>query len=174
MTLQLIFVLLFALNLLLLWAAILSKKALWYRFAAYFFMLVIPMLTVILEQPHFDLDYFWWRIAGYAAIALGAAAIIWARTEFKKQKVDWRAAEPAKLVTSGPYQFLRHPIYLGLIFILVGWWWIWAAAWSFYFGMLILLLIWIQGNLEEWLILQKKFGEAFTTYRKTTGMYWIK
>lgn len=65
-------------------------------------------------------------------------------------------------------------MYLGLIFVWVGWWWVWAAVYSFYFGMFILALAWIQGYLEEKLVLEKKFGDKYREYRRQTGMFWVK
>ena len=68
---QILFVALFALNLLLLWVAVLSGRFLFYRFVAYPLMLIVPLTTVFLDQPRFELDYFWWKVAGIVAILLG-------------------------------------------------------------------------------------------------------
>lgn len=81
---------------------------------------------------------------------------------------------PDKFITSGPYQFVRHPLYLGMIFACVGWWWVFSAIYSFYFGMIILALIWIEAYLEEKYSLVKIFGEKYIEYRRHTGMFWIK
>ncbi|MGB9612616.1 MAG: methyltransferase family protein [Candidatus Margulisiibacteriota bacterium] len=135
--------------------------------------ITIPLVTVFFDQPVFELDYFWWRVAGVVAIVLGAGILISSWIEFRKHNLKILGL-PDGLVTSGPYRFVRHPQYLGLIFIFVGWWWVWGRAYSFYFGMLILAMIWIQGYLEEKFILEKKFGEKFRKYRAQTGMFWIK
>ncbi|MDD5383143.1 MAG: isoprenylcysteine carboxylmethyltransferase family protein, partial [Candidatus Margulisbacteria bacterium] len=114
-----------------------------------------------------------WRVAGLIFIALGVAIASWAKLEF------FRAGMlpfdlPKRLVTSGPYRFVRHPQFLGYIFVIVGWWWVWAAVYSFYFGMFILALIWVQAYLEEKSIMSKTFGEEYRQYIKRTGMFWIK
>jgi len=167
---QILFVLLFAGNLLALWAVILMKKCGWYRFAGYWLLLVIPLLTVFFDQPRFELDYYWWKIAGAAAIVAGTALGLWA----KRENRSWVETRPQDLVIAGPYQYFRHPIYLGLIFIIVGWWWLWAAVYSFYFGMLILALIWINAYLEEKLILEQQFAGKYQEYKTQTGMFWVK
>lgn len=161
MGIQILFVLLFALNILL---VTLSERFQWYRLPGSSIFAYLPLLTVFFEQPRFELDHFWWRVAGVVTIALGIALVIWAK----------RAIGTVELATSGPYQFVRHPIYLGLIFVWVGWWWAWAAVYSFYFGMFILALAWIQGYLEEKLDLDKKFGDRYREYRSQTGMFWVK
>ena len=154
---QILLVVLFALNLLLL-----NRKFAWYRLPGTVILAILPVLSVFLPQPRFELDFFWWRIAGIAIMLLGILIAGWAILEFKKQNVN-------NLVTSGPYQFVRHPQYLGLIFVWAGWWWLWAAAYSFYFGMIILALTWLHAYFEE-----KQLGDQYREYRKNTGMFWIK
>lgn len=170
---QALFVVLFAVNLLLIWVSLLSGRAPWYRFPGALVFLVIPVLTVLFDQPHFELDYFWWRIAGGAAILAGAAIVLLAVVELRKLNLKVLDL-PGVMVATGPYQYVRHPVYLGLIFVFVGWWWVWAAVYSFYFGMFILAMIWIQGYLEEKLILEKQFGDKYRECRQNTGMFWIK
>jgi protein-S-isoprenylcysteine O-methyltransferase Ste14 len=174
MGIQILFVALFALNLALLWLTILSNKADWYRRAGYPLLVLIPLLTVFFDQPRFELDHFWWRVAGVLAILLGLALNWWAKRELAKLGVAWQGSDPERLVRTGPYQYLRHPIYLALVFIIVGWWWIAAAVYSFYFGMFMLGMIWIHGHLEDKFILEKKFKQDFVEYRGRTGMFWVK
>ena len=168
MLIQIIFVGLFALNLYLLW------KMAWYRLPGSFVFFCLPLVTPFFDQPRFALDYFWWRVAGFIAIALGAALLVWARRALGRIFTNI-GETPAVLVTSGPYGFVRHPGYLGLIFIFVGWWWLWAAVYAFYFGMFSLAVVWAQGWLEEKLVLEKKFGDQYRNYyQKETGMFWVK
>ena len=166
MLLQWIIVLLFALNLLSIWLTVIINKCAWYRPIGLIIMSVMPLLTVFFGQPRFDLDYFWWRIVGVAAILLGVAIAGWAKLTL------WKLSD--KLVTSGPYQYVRHPLYLGLVFFIVGWWWLWAAVYSFYIGMFILMLIWINAYWEEKMVMEKRFGDEYKQYKKHTGMFWIK
>jgi len=155
MQLQMLFVLLFAVNLLLIWR---------YRTLGGLIFNFLPLLTVFINQPHFALDFYWWRIAGGIAIVLGLAILVWTK----------RHCHPLELVKTGPYALVRHPWYLGLIFVWVGWWWVWAAIYSFYFGMFILALTWLQAYAEEKVIMEKKFGQEFLDYKHSTGMFWIK
>lgn len=172
MTIQFIFIALFAVNLLLIWLA--ANKALsWHRLPGTFIFVLLPLFTALFDQPRFELDYFWWRIAGMFAIIFGIGLVSW--TKFTLRKLIVRLGEPPReLCLSGPFQYVRHPLYLGLIFVFVGWWWAWAAVYAFYFGMLILVLVWIQGYLEEKVILEGKFGDRYREYRQKTGMFWVK
>ncbi len=169
MRIQMVFVALFVLNMVLIWSA----KLAWYRVPGFLIFLVTPFLMVFSRQPRFELDHFWWRVAGIAAMAIGLGIALWAGIEFKKASM--RVSDPPReMITTGPYHFVRHPQYVGLIFMWVGWWWVWSAVYAFYFGMLILILIWIEAYLEEKFILEKKFGEQYRKYRAETGMFWIK
>lgn len=173
MNLQLIIIAIFVLNVLVIWLSVFNKELEWYRIPGVIIFTALPFVTVFFEQPRFELDFFWWRVVGIAAIVAGALIAGKARLEFKNAEM-WPLDLPKTLITSGPYQYFRHPQYLGLIFIWIGWWWIWAAAYAFYFGMFILALAWIEAYLEEKFILEKTFGNQYHEYCQHAGMFWIK
>jgi protein-S-isoprenylcysteine O-methyltransferase Ste14 len=74
------------------------------------------------------------------------------------------------LVTTGPYRFVRHPIYLGFILLALGA----ALAFSSWPALCIVLagvvptFAW-RAHAEE-ALLSSTFGERFTTYRRRTKM----
>jgi methanethiol S-methyltransferase len=168
---QILIVLLFAINLLLLWLAYFQKPLQWYRYPGSVVLVALPLAGVFFGQPIFELDYFWWRIAGAVTILLGAGLIGWA---LRTAGLILPGGEPAELKTDGPFAIVRHPVYLGLVFIFVGWWWVWASVYSFYFGMFILAMIWVQAYWEEKIILIKAFGQKYLEYKQQTGMFWVK
>lgn len=61
------------------------------------------------------------RIGGAVLTALGIGFAVWARRHLGR---NWSGRPTMKvdheLVTSGPYQFVRHPIYTGILTALVG------------------------------------------------------
>ena len=96
-------------------------------------------------------------LIGLSGIIIGAIATI--------EKKGY--AEPDHLITSGIYSKLRNPMYLGIIFIHVGL--------PLFFGSMITLLsalIWIPMIIlwKHWeeKHLEKKFGEEYLIYKKTT------
>ena len=76
--------------------------------------------------------------------------------------------EGHKLITSGPYRFIRHPVYLGNIFIILGI----ALALKTRFGLIAILLFFIPAILyrvaAEEKLLYDEFGKEYLTYMEKT------
>jgi protein-S-isoprenylcysteine O-methyltransferase Ste14 len=101
----------------------------------------------------------------------GAALVLRSRTELGPA---WsfvpRADQGTDLVTTGPYRFVRHPIYLGLALLAVGQalaFGSWPALIIALFG-IIPTLAW-RAHAEEQ-ILSRTFGERYAVYRQRTKM----
>ncbi|MBU0573224.1 MAG: isoprenylcysteine carboxylmethyltransferase family protein [Candidatus Margulisbacteria bacterium] len=126
-----------------------------------------PWIMPFMEQPRFW-DIAIWQMWGAVAIAGGLVLAVWATLQLKKE------ASSGKLVMTGPYKHIRHPLYLGLVFVYVGLCWVMSAIYSFYFGLIVLAIIWLQAYLEEKIYLAPKFGDEFINYKKASGMFWFK
>jgi protein-S-isoprenylcysteine O-methyltransferase Ste14 len=64
------------------------------------------------------------RVATVGLGLLGAAIIGWAMLSFLEMRTTVNPMKPSSassLVTSGIYRHTRNPMYLGMLFILVGW-----------------------------------------------------
>ncbi len=104
-----------------------------------------------------------------ALTALGIAFAIWARFYLGQ---NWSSAVSIKvghqLIRTGPYAWVRHPIYSGLLLAMVGT----ALARGDPRGLLAILLLWlgfsIKRRLEEQFML-KTFGPAYEEYSRSTG-----
>lgn len=103
---------------------------------------------------------------GAAITACGLLFSIWARRHLG---TNWSQAVTLKtdheLITSGPYGWVRHPIYTGLLVGFLGT----AIARGELRGLvavlLVLTVLWLKLRLEEtWLSAQ--FGEAYTLYSR--------
>jgi len=61
------------------------------------------------------------NIAGLVICALGLSLAIWARLYLGRNwGMPMSLKESPELVTSGPYRFIRHPIYSGILLALLG------------------------------------------------------
>jgi protein-S-isoprenylcysteine O-methyltransferase Ste14 len=62
-----------------------------------------------------------YRILGCLPMGIGGWITLWTDQMFKQRGTTVKPHErPSTLVTNGPYAFSRHPMYLGMILILVG------------------------------------------------------
>lgn len=110
----------------------------------------------------------WWFRIGAAVTACGLLFSIWARHYLGQ---NWSREVTIKkdheLITGGPYRLVRHPIYTGLLFGLLGC----AIALGEWRGLLAVALVFIallrKLRLEEqWMRLQ--FGETYESYARRT------
>jgi protein-S-isoprenylcysteine O-methyltransferase Ste14 len=109
------------------------------------------------------------RAVGVALIWVGIGIALWARWHLGQY---WSGRitikEGHKLIRTGPYARLRHPIYTGLVLAATGtameidrWRGVAAVC-------VILLGFWIKARREE-ALLTKEFGAEFDEHRRVTG-----
>ena len=109
------------------------------------------------------------RATGVTLTALGTAFAVWARFSIGQ---NWSSAPSVKveheLVRSGPYAWVRHPIYSGLLLAAIGT----AMALRQTRGLLAIILLWLafwlKSRMEERFML-KTFGQEYENYSLSTG-----
>jgi protein-S-isoprenylcysteine O-methyltransferase Ste14 len=109
------------------------------------------------------------EILGIAVTVAGLGLAIWARGYLGG---NWSSTVTVKvgheLVRSGPYRWVRHPIYSGLILAMLGTalerreWRGWLAVALLYFGFA------LKSRIEE-RTMKGEFGAAYDEYRRRTG-----
>ncbi len=111
----------------------------------------------------------WLQGAGLAIFLLGLALAVWARIYLGR---NWgspmsRKADP-ELVTSGPYQAIRHPIYSGIILAMAGT----TVAVSLYWLIAVALLgaYFIYSAVMEERYLAGLFPGTYLDYKRSTKM----
>jgi len=80
--------------------------------------------------------------------------------------LEKRLSRTEPLVIEGPYRYVRHPLYFGVVVIIIGWWLI--LDYSFLLVSAILLLLWfsfVVARFEEE-ELRAMFGERYEEYAK--------
>jgi protein-S-isoprenylcysteine O-methyltransferase Ste14 len=102
-------------------------------------------------------------VLGSASIGIGLAAV---RTLGKEWSYEARLIEGHRLVTDGPYRFVRHPIYTAMLGKLV------ASNFAFgaWLGLLIAGGVFVVGTLirirAEEKLLREAFGAAYEDYAR--------
>jgi protein-S-isoprenylcysteine O-methyltransferase Ste14 len=106
---------------------------------------------------------------GLALWAAGLGFAIWARLHIGR---NWgtpmsQKVEP-ELVTSGPYRFVRHPIYSGIL--LAGLGTAVALSWSWLIAFALAGVYFVYSATVEERYLAQEFPEAYPAYRRSTKM----
>ena len=111
-------------------------------------------------------------IAGIIIIFLGFLLLFWAHS---KLRINWspiiekKFSKSRSLIKSGPYKYIRHPIYTASFISLIGFF-IFTSNWILTgIPLLILILFYIYKIPEEEKELIDNFGKKYNDYIKTTG-----
>jgi len=123
-------------------------------------LLVRPMI----RPPHELLS-----VAGLCLLYLGILVTFWARYALG---TNWSGRitlkENHELIKRGPYRFVRHPIYMGLILALLGTVLVFD---DLLFVLVFATVVWglaIKARIEESYMLEQ-FGSRYEEYRRRTG-----
>jgi len=133
-------------------------------FAAFWFggivlYAIIPGWIAVLSIPLAD----WFRLIMVVAGLLSIAFAVWGYRELEKLREKGEDV----LVTTGPYRYVRNPIYLGAFSLIVAQAFV-AANWLVLLPALpIIMVIYMQISGEE-ATLTEKFGDEYREYMKRT------
>ncbi len=84
-----------------------------------------------------------------------------------------RAIFSRELIQTGPYKYIRHPMYVFIYFILVGAGMLWFSS-TWFIILLVFIPIWyLIGKAEEKQVTELSGGE-YQEYKKRTGMFFPK
>lgn len=137
----------------------------------YLFLVFAGLVSVLYVFP-FYLQFpflFYTQIFGLVLTFAGYFLFIWSVVARGIQAVSWEMPENQKLVTWGPYRYMRHPSYLGYFLMFFGLFFLWpnfltlfpmAAVPGYY-----------RVTWEEERLLERRFGDEYAEYQKRTGRF---
>jgi protein-S-isoprenylcysteine O-methyltransferase len=132
---------------------------------------LLPPVLIVLGLGELDAGWPALRLLGLAVALGGAALLAWASAVLGRYLVHEAAVfEDHALITSGPYRFVRHPIYSGYFALLLGSALGLLNVWLLLLWPVSLLGILLQARSEEDL-LASKFGPAYQHYAGRTGQF---
>ena len=106
-------------------------------------------------------------LIGCALTALGVALAIWARVYLANNwGMPMSVKENPELVTTGPYAFIRHPIYTGALLAMFGSALVVGVFWGVVF--VLFATYFIYSVFEEEKIMRKEFPYEYAAYMKRT------
>jgi len=139
-----------------------------------------PLMFALLGTAWLRIGPLGWRFValhseaiwlGVALTCVGVGLAIWARKTLGRNWSDKVVLKVRhELIRSGPYRYLRHPIYTGVLLAVAGT----ALAIGEWRGVAALALLaanyFIKATREE-RILAENFGEAFQEHKRRTGFF---
>ena len=147
-----------------------KREKLFFRlFALAYIILPLYFITSWVDFAHVAIPT-WLRWTGMVITCMGIGLFGWTHQTLG---VNWTAvlalSEKHELVTSGPYRFVRHPMYTSFFIIGFGFLFL-SANWLIgviYIGTLSLMYV-ARVSAEEEMMLER-FGDSYRQYMKTTG-----
>jgi protein-S-isoprenylcysteine O-methyltransferase Ste14 len=106
------------------------------------------------------------QVLGLGLTALGYVVFMWSVIARGKYAVSWDMPENQKLVTWGPYRYVRHPSYLGYFLMFIGFFCLWPNLFT--------LFPWIaipgyyRVTFDEEKLLTQRFGKEYVEYQEKT------
>jgi len=114
----------------------------------------------------------WVQLIGMFATTFGYALFLWSVLARGRYATSWEMPETQKLVTWGPYRYVRHPSYLAYFILFAG-------LFLTVLNLITLIpLIAVPSYLHvatiEEALLTKRFGKAYLEYQHKTGKFFPK
>ncbi|MFH1784661.1 MAG: isoprenylcysteine carboxylmethyltransferase family protein [bacterium] len=169
MIVQSVWLLVFVLNALIIYLTVLLNKGASYRPAGIVIWTFIIIYLPFTNQPLLT-GMPAWYLMGSILFLLGIAIGTSSWILFLVTGISPYARSPKKLVTDGPYTFVRHPQYLALVVMFIGISIARGAVFALYLIPVIIVLHGAASMIEEKAVLEKAFPNEYASYRQRTGM----
>jgi protein-S-isoprenylcysteine O-methyltransferase Ste14 len=119
---------------------------------------IIWITMPLLEQPRFIGSLrIGLGVAGAVFTATGVMLWVWGGRTLVPSTGWGEDNNPKYLVTEGPYKLMRHPVYVGVVSLMVGWILLTGAVYSFLLCPIFYLLLCFEAYLEEERALRPRF-----------------
>lgn len=145
---------------------------------AYFFEMFLYLFLVfagLISRLHGFLRYlgfplmFQLQILGLGLTSLGYFLFIWSVVVRGRYAVSWEMPADQRLVTWGPYRYVRHPSYLGYFLMFFGFVFIWPNLFTLF--PLVAIPGYYKITFEEERLLVQRFGDEYVEYQKRAGRF---
>jgi protein-S-isoprenylcysteine O-methyltransferase Ste14 len=140
------------------------------------FTLLVPgavtlWLPLYLYRAHFRFDSVPWdglALLAIVLIVLGAAGYFWCGWDFAfaGQGTPAPIAPPKVLVARGLYRFVRNPMYISVLLVLVGESFLFGSLALLRYAVIWFLIFYLFVVLYEEPALKRKFGASYEEYRQ--------
>jgi protein-S-isoprenylcysteine O-methyltransferase Ste14 len=129
----------------------------------------------MIEPPGFDWLFLelpsWIGWIGVLVCTASIFVLIWVHLTLGIQwSTTLQFKESHKLVTSGLYEYIRHPMYTSLNFFFLGFCFV-SSFWLYMIFLVVMILFFNRIVEREEAMMIEQFGEEYRAYMKRTGRY---
>jgi len=120
----------------------------------------------------FDFEFpfiFYTQVSGLTFTIVGYFLFIWSVIARGKHAVSWKMPDNQKLVTWGPYHYVRHSSYLGYFLMFFGLFFLWPNLFTLF--PLVAIPGYFRVTFEEERLLIQRFGKEYEKYQRKTGRF---
>lgn len=103
-------------------------------------------------------------------IFMGMLLFFWSQYYLLRHWSHW---VPTKVVRQGPYRWIRHPVYVGLYAVILGFGFLLSSLATFVVSASF-LPFWVFQSFSEERQMLELFGDDYREYRSTVGMFFPK
>lgn len=133
----------------------------------YLFVSIATMVLLHFLMPIFKIPQYPWNFLGKIPLVTRAFLNLRADAEFKKEQTTVKPFERSTaLVTTGVFQISRHPMYLGMVFILFGIIILMGSLTPLFVITVFVILIELIFVRTEERMLEEQFGPVWIAYKK--------
>jgi len=154
------------------------------RFDKIFLAIYGPLISILPALAGLDAGRYHWTSLPFGfvyvgsilfAVALALTTWVVVVNPFAEKSVRIQTDRGHRVVTSGPYRFVRHPMYVGLILLFVSTAFVWGSVWALRLAaVMAVLIIWRTAH-EDRTLRQELPGyeqyAAVTRYRLFPGLW---
>jgi len=135
----------------------------------YPFLVFSGLVSVLYDFPFYFPSpcMFYMQILGLILTSAGYSLFIWSVVARGRYAVSWEMPENHRLVTWGPYRYVRHPSYLGYFLMFFGLFFSWPNLFTLF--PLLAIPGYYRVTFEEERLLVQHFGDEYVEYQKRTG-----
>lgn len=114
-----------------------------------------------------------WSVIGAILLAVGCAIYLWTVWDFATlgQGTPLPIDAPRKLVVRGLYRYVRNPMYLGVLMVILGWAALFKNPWLLFYLLGVGVLIHLFVVFYEEPHLRQLFGSQYEAYRQAVGRW---
>jgi len=133
----------------------------------YLIILLVLSISLHFIFPMVKFIFSPYNYLGFVLIAFGSAVNLWADSIFKKKKTTIKPHElPRFFIAFGPFKMSRHPMYLGMLSILLGVAIFLGSLVSFIFQVAFIVLMETLFIPTEERNMENQFGKEYLKYKK--------